>query len=99
MTRWEQYQRHGVERWEHGYRIDMQSYAVGLSDRLLELDSSNADSWDFGLRNQVQILSDELRQFVAEEETVRPFLEAMDEHGKKAYEYARALVSYLGPKQ
>jgi hypothetical protein len=81
---------------EFAYRENMKSFALGLSDQLLDLDSTNADSWNFGLRNQVQIVSNELRQFdLGVRESIPELLEEAEKHGRKAYEVATALVSFL----
>jgi hypothetical protein len=78
----------------------MKSFALGISDQLLDLDSTNVDSWDFGLRNQVQIVSNELRQFgIAVSESIPELLEEAERHGRKAYEVAMALASFLETEQ
>jgi hypothetical protein len=100
LTRWQQYMELGDRTSEFAYRENMKSFALGLSDQLLDLDSTNVDSWDFGLRNQVQIVSNELRQFgLAVRESIPELLEEAERHGRKAYEVARALVSFSETQQ
>jgi hypothetical protein len=100
LIRWQQYMELSDRPSEFSYRENMKSFAIGLSDQFLELDSTYADSWDFGLRNQVQRISNELRQFGLGLESPLPeLLEAAETHGLMAYETARALVSFLEPKQ
>ena len=97
LTRWQQFEALGEARWSREHRYDMQSFVKSLSGRLLAIDSRYADSFESSIRNQVQIISNELRQFgVAEIRVVGPRdYDAMNAHGKRAYDLTRALVSSL----
>jgi hypothetical protein len=96
MNHWEQYQRLSLnERSQSRHRTQVE--ATGTSAQLLNIDSRYSDSWDSALRNQVQILSDQLRKFGNAQITVAGPIdwESMEEKGRDAYTKTRALLSYI----
>lgn len=102
-NRWEQYkQLDDRQKWVMGLRGDIQGFAKEASDRLLALVSKYAESWDFSLRNQVQIISSDLRKLALE--SISPLgsgtmLTDMEKQAEEAYQRAQALVSFLAPKE
>lgn len=83
-------------------RVDLQRSARLLSDQLLQLNSKHGETWDFGLRNQIGYLSEELRKFGVVEPTVGEKeldFTAMDSHGRSAFEAARAVVAWIKQKK
>lgn len=96
MNHWEQYERLSQnERAQSRHRTQVE--AAGTSAQLLNIDSRYSDSWDSALRNQVQILSDQLRKFGNAQITVAGPIdwESMEEKGRDAYTKTRALLSYI----
>jgi hypothetical protein len=95
----------GPSRWvkvETEDRVDLQKSGRLLSDQLLQLNSRHSETWDFGLRNQIGYISEELRKFGV----VQPVLgekeldfTAMDLHGRYAFEAARAVVTWVKQKK
>ena len=84
-----------------GVQMDIQQFAKEASDRLLALISKYAESWDFGLKNQVQIVSSDLRKLALKH--VSPIgpgtlLTEMEKQGREAYQRAQALASFLATK-
>jgi len=97
IIRWEQYLQLGRRRQLPENRVDVQNLAHNISSRLAELDSRYADLLNAGVRNQIHMVSDELRQLgVAQFRRLGPedFID-MEAHGEKAYELAKALTSFL----
>lgn len=100
-VRWEQNVVLGDHRWQLENMKDMQRLTKGLSIELLKCDSKYSDLWDAEVRNQMRLLSTELRQFV------RPDIRdlsvqdngVMVAHGRMAYELTRGLISYLDPEK
>lgn len=63
-VRWEQYVVLGDHRWQSQNMKAVQRFAKGLSKELLKFDSKYPDLWDADVRNQIHMLSTELREFV-----------------------------------
>jgi hypothetical protein len=102
-SRWEQYkQLNDDQKWTMGVQGDIQGFAKEASNRLLALVSKYAESWDFALRNQVQIISNDLRKLaLLPVSPIGPgsMLTDMEKQGEEAYQRAQALVSFLAPKK
>ena len=103
MTRWEQYERLAIQqKWQMASQGGIQQFAKELSSRLLSLDSKYAESWDFGIRNQVQIVSSDLQKLGLRQISIftgEKGLQDMAGLGKSAYEKSRALVLFLTTRQ
>ncbi|MCJ7768407.1 hypothetical protein MUP79_08455 [Candidatus Bathyarchaeota archaeon] len=102
MARWEQYERlDNQQRWQMASQGEIQRLAKELSSRLVSLDSEYAESWDDGMRNQVQIVSSDLQKLGLRQLTILAgdkALQGMEDLGKSAYEKSRALVSFLATR-
>jgi hypothetical protein len=97
MARWEQKVVLGDHRWQSENMKAMQTFAKGISKEFLRFDSKYSDLWDAEVRDQMHLLSSELRQFVTSD--LRHLSvqdnEVMVAHGSSAYELTRGLISYL----
>lgn len=96
-VRWEQNVLLGDHRWQWENMKAMQGFAKDLSQKLLEIESKNANLWNAEARDKIRLLSTELGQFVIPDTrrlSIRD-IEIMVAHGRMAYELAIGLISTL----
>jgi hypothetical protein len=96
-VRWEQNILLGDHRWQWENMKAMQRFAKGLSKELLKFDSKYSNLWNAEVRDQIRLLSTELRQFVTPDMRHLSVQdnEVMVAHGRIAYELTRGLIWYL----
>jgi hypothetical protein len=93
-TTWEQNVVLGDHRWESENINATQRFAKGFTKELLKFNSKYSDLWDAEVRDQIHLLSNELRQFVTSDMRHQSN-GVIVAHGRTVYELTRGLVSHL----